>query len=331
MYSSNVTKKVTAPEIRSRKASLHHAASDARGAGRLGRAASARSESLRDKIAMVTAYDFTMARLVDEAGVDMVLVGDSLGMVVQGLSNTLPVTLDEMAYHCRAVARGLARAHLVGDLPFMSYQVSPQQAVESAGKLMKHGACESVKLEGGEEVAEHVHRIVRAGVPVVGHVGLTPQSVHAFGGFKVQGRGEGGADKVLADAIALEQAGAFAIVLEAIPPDLAARVTAILSIPTIGIGAGPECDGQVLVCTDLLGLARGHQPKFAKRFANLGDAAVEAIGRYVADVRAGAFPTAEQSYKPNGPPLSALGHACLTAVGEAHDEFDAPLALDLWH
>ena len=203
---------------------------------------------------MVTAYDFTMARLVDEAGVDMVLVGDSLGMVVQGLTTTIPVTLDEMAYHCRAVARGLGRAHLVGDLPFMSYQVSPQQAVESAGKLMKEGACESVKLEGGQEVAEHVHRIVRAGVPVVGHVGLTPQSVHALGGFKVQGRGADGAEKVLADAVALEQAGAFAIVLEAIPPDLAAQVTALVSIPTIGIGAGAGCDGQVLVCTDLLGL-----------------------------------------------------------------------------
>ena len=174
----------------------------------------------------------------------------------------------------------------------MSYQVSPQQAVESAGKLMKDGACESVKLEGGQEVAEHVHRIVRAGIPVVGHVGLTPQSVHALGGFKVQGRGAEGAEKVLADAIALEQAGAFAIVLEAIPPDLAEQVTALVSIPTIGIGAGAGCDGQVLVCTDLLGLARGHQPKFAKRFANLGDAAVDAFSAYVAEVRAGTFPGA---------------------------------------
>lgn len=309
MYSShgsNVIKKVTAPDLRARKASLGHG----------------------EKIAMVTAYDFTMARLVDEAGVDMVLVGDSLGMVVQGLSTTLPVTLDEMAYHCRAVARGLARAHLVGDLPFMSYQVSPQQAVESAGKLMKEGACESIKLEGGQEIAEHVHRIVRAGVPVVGHVGLTPQSVHAFGGFKVQGRGADGAEKVLADALALEQAGAFAIVLEAIPPDLAAQVTTALSIPTIGIGAGPECDGQVLVCTDLLGLARGHQPKFAKRFANLGDAAVEAVGAYVAEVRAGSFPAAAQSYKPN---TTVTVHAHRAASDTSGDDFDAPLALDLWH
>jgi 3-methyl-2-oxobutanoate hydroxymethyltransferase len=209
----------------------------------------------------------------------------------------------------------------------MSYQVSPQQAVESAGKLMKEGACESVKLEGGQEVAEHVHRIVRAGVPVVGHVGLTPQSVHAFGGFKVQGRGVDGAEKVLADAIALEQAGAFAVVLEAVPPDLAASITALLSIPTIGIGAGPECDGQVLVCTDLLGMARGHQPRFAKRFASLGDSAVEAFGAFVRDVRSGAFPTAEQSYRPNGRPLPASSHALELPT----EELDAPLALDLWH
>jgi 3-methyl-2-oxobutanoate hydroxymethyltransferase len=293
-------KKVTVPDLRARKGG--------------------------EKIAMVTAYDYTMARLVDEAGVDMVLVGDSLGMVVQGLSTTIPVSLEEMAYHCRAVARGLGRAHLVGDLPFMSYQVSAQQAVESAGKLMKEGACESVKLEGGQEIAEHVHRIARAGVPVVGHVGLTPQSVHALGGFKVQGRGVEGAEKVLADALALEQAGAFSIVLEAIPPDLAARITEMLTIPTIGIGAGVECDGQVLVCTDLLGLARGHQPKFAKRFANLGEAAVGAFMTYVDEVRAGTFPTAAQSYKPNGAPATAHRHAIATA-----DELDAPLALDLWH
>ena len=250
-------------------------------------------------IAMVTAYDFTMARLVDEAGVDAVLVGDSLGMVVQGLGNTLTVTLDEICYHGRAVARGLATAHLVGDMPFMSYQVSPTQAVESAGKMLKEGAFESVKLEGGLEVCEHVQRIVRAGIPVMGHVGLTPQSVHAFGGFKVQGRGDEAAERVLEGARALEEAGAYAIVLEAIPPDLAARVTAELEIPTIGIGAGRECDGQVLVCTDLLGLARGHQPKFAKRFAELGDAAVAALRGYVADVQSGDFPGPEHAYKAN--------------------------------
>ncbi|MEO8796683.1 MAG: 3-methyl-2-oxobutanoate hydroxymethyltransferase, partial [Polyangiaceae bacterium] len=191
-------------------------------------------------ISMVTAYDVTMARLADAGGVDTILVGDSLGMVFQGHSTTLPVTLDEIAYHARAVARGTQRAHIVGDMPFMSYQVSPQQAVESAGRLMKDGAIESVKLEGGEDFAEHCRRIVRAGIPVCGHVGLLPQSVHALGGFKVQGRGSQ-ADQIVADALAIEEAGAFMIVLEAIPPDVAARITAAVSIPTIGIGAGPDC------------------------------------------------------------------------------------------
>ncbi|MCL2777769.1 MAG: 3-methyl-2-oxobutanoate hydroxymethyltransferase [Polyangiaceae bacterium] len=280
------------------------------------------------KIAMVTAYDYTMARLADEAGVDMVLVGDSLAMVVQGLTTTVPVTLKEMAYHCRVVARGLTRAHLVGDLSFMSYQISPAQAVKSAGKLMKVGA-ESVKLEGGEEVAEQVYRIVRAGMPVVGHVGLTPQSVHAFGGFKVQGRGAS-ANKVLADAVAIQQAGAFAVVLEAIPPDLAADITRTLTVPTIGIGAGAGCDGQVLVCADLLGLSREHQPKFAKRFANLGDAAVEAFATYVKEVRAGTFPAVAHAYKANA--LQAATIASRSHPPEASaDELDAPLALDLWH
>jgi 3-methyl-2-oxobutanoate hydroxymethyltransferase len=266
--------KVTAPEVRARK-----------GTG--------------PSLAMVTAYDFTMARLVDEAGVDLILVGDSLGMVVQGLPNTLPVTLDEITYHSRAVARAAARAHVVGDMPFMSYQVSPSQAVESVGKLVKDGACESVKLEGGEDFAEHVWRIVRAGVPVMGHVGLMPQSVHALGGFKVQGRGDAAANKIIADAKAIEEAGAYAIVLEAIPPDVAAEVTRSVGVPTIGIGAGPMCDGQVLVCTDLLGMSRGHSPKFAKRYAELGDAIVAATRRYVDEVRTGEFPGVNQSYKPN--------------------------------
>jgi 3-methyl-2-oxobutanoate hydroxymethyltransferase len=273
-------------------------------------------------IAMVTAYDVTMARLVDEAGVDMVLVGDSLGMVVQGLANTIPVTLDEICYHGRAVARGVGRAHIVGDMPFMSYQVSAVQAVESAGKLMKDGAFESVKLEGGAEVAEHVHRIVRAGIPVVGHVGLTPQSVHALGGFKVQGRAEDDAERIVRDARMLEQAGAFAIVLEAIPPDVAERVTQEVTIPTIGIGAGAACDGQVLVCTDLLGLSRGKTPKFAKRYAELGDAVVDAVKSYVAEVRTGAFPGKEHTYKPNDKRRDS--DAELHAI-------DAPLPLDHWH
>lgn len=267
-------KKVTAPDVRARK-----------GQG--------------PALTMVTAYDFTMARLLDEAGVDLLLVGDSLGMVVQGLNNTLPVTLEEIAYHSRAVARAAGRAHVVGDMPFMSYQVSPTQAVEAAGKLVKDGGVESVKLEGGEDFAEHVWRIARAGVPVMGHVGLMPQSVHALGGFKVQGRGDEAARKVVADAKAIEEAGAYAIVLEAIPPDVAAEVTASIGIPTIGIGAGASCDGQVLVCTDLLGMSRGHAPKFAKRYAELGDAIVAATRRYVEEVRTGAFPAAEQTYKAN--------------------------------
>ncbi len=269
-------RKVTAPELRARKRSQGAAA-----------------------ISMVTAYDFTMARLFDEAGVDAVLVGDSLGMIVQGLANTLPVTLDEMTYHCRAVARGLGRAHLVGDLPFMSYQSSVVQALESAGKLLKDGACEGVKLEGGADFAEHVYRMVRAGIPVMGHVGLTPQSVHAFGGFKLQGRGEQAAQRIFDDAKAIEEAGAYAIVLEAVPPDLAARITEAVAIPTIGIGAGNACDGQVLVYTDMLGLSRGHTPKFAKHFAELGDAVVAATRSYVQEVQAASFPAAEHTFKPN--------------------------------
>jgi len=252
-------------------------------------------------IAVATAYDFTMARLVDEAGVDVVLVGDSLGMVFQGLPNTLPVTLEETCYHGRAVARAAVRAHVVGDMPFMSYQVSPMQAVESAGKLVKEGAFESVKLEGGEDVVEHVRRIVRAGIPVMGHVGLQPQSVHALGGFKIQGRGSEGAAKVIRDARALEEAGVYAIVLEAVPPDVAEQVTAAVGVPTIGIGAGAACDGQVLVCTDLLGMSRGATPRFAKRYADLGDAIVDAMRRYVTEVQARVFPGPEHAYKANGP------------------------------
>jgi 3-methyl-2-oxobutanoate hydroxymethyltransferase len=282
-------RKVTVPEIRARKA-----------AG--------------PTLAMVTAYDFTMARLMDEAGVDIILVGDSLGMVVQGLKNTLPVTLDEICYHGRAVARGTMRAHVVGDMPFMSYQVSAAQAVESAGKLLKDGAFESVKIEGGEDFAEHVLRIVRAGVPVMGHVGLLPQSVHALGGFKMQGRGSDAATRIVADARALEEAGAYAIVLEAVPPDVAEQVTRVVSVPTIGIGAGPACDGQVLVCTDLLGMSRDHAPRFAKRYAELGDAIVRAAASYVEEVRSGAFPAPQHTFKPNrveeasSPGVSLLSH-----------------------
>ncbi len=264
-------RKVTVPEIRGRKA-----------AG--------------PPIAMVTAYDFTMGLLVDEGGADVVLVGDSLGMVVQGLPNTLPVTIDEICYHSRAVARGLRRAHLVADMPFMSFQLSAEDALRNAGKLMKEGACEAVKLEGGAEVAPHVARIVSAGIPVMGHIGLLPQSVHAMGGFKVQGKQEDEADRLIRDARALEDAGCYSIVIEGVPADVAGRITEAVAVPTIGIGAGPQCDGQVLVCYDFLGMFRGLRPKFVKRYAELGDAVVEATRAYVDEVRAGAFPTEAHSF-----------------------------------
>jgi 3-methyl-2-oxobutanoate hydroxymethyltransferase len=248
------------------------------------------------KIAMVTAYDATMAKLLEAGGADVLLVGDSLGMVVQGLSNTLPVTLDEMCYHGRAVARAAVRAHVMGDLPFMSYQVSPERAVESAGKLLKEGGCESVKLEGGRDFAEHVRRITASSIPVMAHLGLTPQSVHAMGGFKVQGRGAEAAERLLEDAKILEQAGAFGLVLEGIPSELGALITASVSIPTIGIGAGPGCDGQVLVCYDFLGMYPDLRPRFVKRFAEVGDAIVNATRAYVAEVQGGAFPTEAHSF-----------------------------------
>ena len=249
-----------------------------------------------EKIVMVTAYDATMARLVDAAGVDMVLVGDSLGMVVQGHDDTLPVTLDHMVYHCQCVSRGLKRAHLVADLPFMSYQVSSEQGLASAGRLIQEGGAQSVKLEGGAAVAETIARLVAAGIPVVGHVGLTPQSVHAMGGFKVQGRTEQGAERVLEDAVAVEAAGAFCVVLEGIPSDLAAEITARLSIPTVGIGAGPDCDGQVLVCNDVLGMDLSFQPKFVRRYATVESVAIDAFERYAAEVRQGTFPGPENEF-----------------------------------
>lgn len=247
-------------------------------------------------IAMVTAYDYTMALLLDEGGVDVILVGDSLGMVVQGLPNTLPVTIDDIVYHGRAVSRALRRAHLVGDMPFMSFQASPEIALTNAGRLMKEGGFESVKLEGGAEVAEHVRRIVSAGIPVMGHVGLLPQSVHAMGGFKVQGKRESDADRIIRDARALEDAGCYSIVIEGVPADVAARITEAVAVPTIGIGAGVECDGQVLVCYDFLGMFRGMRPKFVKRYAELGDQIADATRQYVEEVRSGAFPSAEHSF-----------------------------------
>jgi 3-methyl-2-oxobutanoate hydroxymethyltransferase len=259
------------------------------------------------KIAMVTAYDSTMAKLLEAGGADVLLVGDSLGMVVQGLPNTLPVTLEEMCYHGRAVSRAAVRAHVMGDLPFMSYQASPEQAVQAAGRMLKEGGFESVKLEGGADFAEHVRRIVACGIPVMGHIGLTPQSVHAMGGFRVQGRDAGAAEQLLADARALEAAGAFALVIEGVPSTLGERITAAVSIPTVGIGAGPGCDGQVLVCYDFLGMYPELRPRFVKRFAELGDEIVKATRAYVSEVRGGAFPDEAHSFGP-GPRIEATGN-----------------------
>ncbi len=249
-----------------------------------------------EKIAMLTAYDATFARLLDEGGADVLLVGDSLGMVVQGHETTLPVTLEDMAYHCRAVVRGTRRAHVVGDMPFMSYQASHEQGVTNAGKLMKDGSCHAVKIEGGAVHAELVHRLVNAGIPVMGHIGLTPQSYHQLGGFKVQGRDVGGRERLLSDARTLEEAGVYSIVLEAIPADIAREITASVSVPTIGIGAGVACDGQVLVSYDALGMDETFKPRFVRRYETLGQRIKDAVGHYVADVRAGAFPSDAESF-----------------------------------
>lgn len=248
------------------------------------------------KIVMVTAYDATMARLVENAGIDVILIGDSLGMVVQGHEDTLPVTLDQIIYHCQCVARGSRTPHLVADLPFMTYQVSPAQALQSAGRVIQEGRVQSVKLEGGVSIAESVKRIVEAGIPVLGHVGLTPQSVHAMGGFRMQGKTQGDAERVLQDALAVQEAGAYAVVLEGIPSDLAQRITEQLHVPTIGIGAGAGCDGQVLVCNDLLGMDLSFAPRFVKRYARVEEVAVDALRTYAEEVRSGAFPAAEHAF-----------------------------------
>jgi 3-methyl-2-oxobutanoate hydroxymethyltransferase len=249
-----------------------------------------------EPIAVVTAYDFPTARIADETGVEILLVGDSLGTVVLGYESTLPVTVEEMLHHTRAVTRAKPSALVVADMPFMSYQVSDEQAVLNAGRLVKDGGADAVKLEGGERVVPAVRRMIEAGIPVMGHLGLTPQSVLAFGGYKVQARGEADQERLVREAQMLEGAGCFSIVLEGIPARLGAQVTRSLGIPTIGIGAGPACDGQVLVSHDLLGLFLGHQPKFVRRYAALGEAMREAFGRYVADVKARRFPSDAESY-----------------------------------
>ena len=249
-----------------------------------------------EKIPMVTAYDYTSARLADEAGMPLLLVGDSLGMVVLGHDSTIPVTMDDMLHHIKAVSRGAQMAHIVGDLPFMTYHVDAAQALTNAGRLVQEGGAQSVKLEGGEIVAETVHRIVECGIPVMGHIGLTPQSANALGGYRVQGRGRQEAVQLLKDANALEQAGAYAVVLELVPAPLARLISQRLTIPTIGIGAGPHCDGQVQVLHDMLGLFTDFVPKHTKQYLRLAEEMKGALGRYAQEVRDGLFPTAKESF-----------------------------------
>jgi 3-methyl-2-oxobutanoate hydroxymethyltransferase len=250
-----------------------------------------------EKITCLTAYDYSFARILDDAGVDMLLVGDSLGCVVQGHPNTLPVTIDDMIYHTRAVARGRKRALLIGDMPFLSYQLSAEQAAHNAGRFLQEGGAEAVKLEGGVAMQQTIARLVQIGIPVMGHIGLTPQSVHQFGGYKVQGRGKDQRAAVLDDAAAVEQAGAFSVVLEGIPADLAAEITGRISIPTIGIGAGAHCDGQVLVMHDMLGLFDDFRPKFVKRYAELRNIITAAVKSFISEVSEEEFPGEEHSFR----------------------------------
>lgn len=263
-------RKLTAPEIRARKNG--------------------------GKLVMLTAYDYPTARLAEAAGIDILLVGDSLGMAVLGYTSTVPVTMDDILHHTRAVVRGAPGTHVVADLPFMSYHVSDSQAVENAGRLIKEGGADAVKLEGGRVIADRIRAIVAAGIPVMGHVGLTPQSAGSLGGWRVQGRDLASARAILADAAAVVAAGGSSLVVEAVPAELGALITERVPVPTIGIGAGANCDGQVLVCTDLLGIEDRIAPKFAKTYVNLADAIRTAFAAYTDEVRTGAFPDAEHSY-----------------------------------
>lgn len=270
--------KITVPELLQRKSS-----------------AATPPESSR-KIVCLTAYDYPTARLLDEAGVDVLLVGDSLAMVALGYDSTLPVTLDEMIHHARAVRRGTKRALLVADMPFGSYHSDTAESLRNAVRFVKEAGAEAVKVEGGERRLELIARLTEAEIPVMGHIGLTPQSVNALGGYRVQGKTTDSAEQLLRDARAVEAAGAFAVVLEAVPRELAAQITRELRIPTIGIGAGPDCDGQILVVNDLLGLTFGPLPKFARQYANLGEAVTNAVRGYCNDVRAASFPSDRESY-----------------------------------
>jgi 3-methyl-2-oxobutanoate hydroxymethyltransferase len=246
-----------------------------------------------ERITMLTAYDYATALALDQAGIDTILVGDSLGMVVLGYENTLPVTMEDMLHHCKAVARGARRAFLIGDMPFMSYQVSVEKAVENAGRFLQEAGMDSVKLEGGRERLDAIRAIVSTGIPVMGHLGLTPQSVHQLGGFRPQGKSAAAGKRLLEDALLLQEAGCFGIVLESVPARLAALISQRLQIPTIGIGAGPSCDGQVLVTPDLLGLFERFTPKFVKKYADLRKETLEAFSAYIDEVSRGVFPSEE--------------------------------------
>jgi 3-methyl-2-oxobutanoate hydroxymethyltransferase len=249
-----------------------------------------------EKIACLTAYDWLFAALLDQAGLDLILVGDSAAMVFAGHETTIPMTMDQMVYHTQCAARGARRALLIADMPFMSFQVGPEDALRNAGRLMQEGGAEGVKIEGGEPMAGTIHKITNAGIPVMGHLGLTPQSIKAFGGYRVRGRDKKEAGMLLQDAKILEQAGVFAIVLEKIPAVLAREITESVTVPTIGIGAGPYCDGQILVTHDLLGLFEEFKPKFARRYTELAKTIKKAFSRYVKDVKAGTFPAAKESF-----------------------------------
>lgn len=249
------------------------------------------------KITMLTAYDYPFAKIVDEAGIDIILVGDSLGMVVQGLDNTLPVTMDEMIYHTKMVSRAAKNAMVIGDMPFMSYQTGIEDAVRNAGRFLKEAGSSAVKIEGGAEVAEQIKAMTRSDIPVMAHIGLTPQSIHRMGGYKVQGKTEEAAERLIEEALIVEDAGAFSLLLEAIPMDLAKKITEKLSIPTIGIGAGPYCDGQVLVLHDVIGLFERFVPKFVKKYANMKEDVLKAIKEYKSEIEDGSFPSEKESFK----------------------------------
>lgn len=249
-----------------------------------------------EKLALLTAYDYAGAKLVDGCGIDGILVGDSLGMVCLGYSDTLPVTMEDMLHHTKAVVRGTENALVIADMPFLSYHVSVEQAILNAGRLVKEGGAQAVKLEGGAGVAAQIRAIVDAQIPVMGHLGLTPQSVNRFGGFKVQGKSAEDAERILADAKIIEEAGAFAVVLECIPAELAKRITESLTIPTIGIGAGEGCDGQILVVSDMLGMGGEFRPKFVKVFEDVGELMKKGVGEYISEVKAGTFPEEKHTY-----------------------------------